>query len=271
MGDMDIDVSKTQNRQNYAPDILAVSVGGGFGTVTMGHHAMAACAMLPRPIAFVPGGVNATWHSLFMGVGTIIVTHSEVNYCGTPTGISYSTPSMGGLAAMVSYAPNMDADQTGSLANASRDGEDYLNAAVTFGSDMGGMSVNVGAAFQTAADDYVDSVTIAASAGMAARPSGSPGTTTVTTRTVSTEAARRMDRWREVLARRHHTGHHLQQPGMRLLRRQSGGNRSGHRCELRYRRRAQRVRRVPRHGDNGERRFRRRDDPDVRRHPRLLT
>ena len=147
MGDMDIDVSKTQNRQNYAPDILAISVGGGFGTVTMGHHAMAACAMLPRPIAFVPGGVNATWHSLFMGVGTINVTHSEVNYCGTPTGISYSTPSMGGLAAMVSYAPNMDADQTGSLANASRDGEDYLNAAVTFGSDMGGMSVNVGAAF----------------------------------------------------------------------------------------------------------------------------
>ena len=164
--DMDIDVSGGQNRQNYAPDILAISVGGGFGTVTMGHHAMAACAMLPRPIAFVPGGVNATWHSLFMGVGTINVTHSEVNYCGTPTGISYSTPSMGGLAAMVSYAPNMDADQTGSLSNASRDGEDYLNAAVTFGSDMGGMSVNVGAAFQTAADDYVDSVTIAASAGM---------------------------------------------------------------------------------------------------------
>jgi hypothetical protein len=166
MGDMDIDISGGQNRQNYAPDILAISVGGGFGTITMGHHAMAACATLPRPIAFVPGGVNATWHSLFMGVGTINVTHSEVNYCGTPTGISYATPSMGGLSAMVSYAPNMDADQTGSLANASRDGEDYLNASVTYGADMGGMSINIGAAFQTAADDYVDSVTIAASAGM---------------------------------------------------------------------------------------------------------
>ncbi|MCY3703435.1 MAG: porin [Rhodospirillales bacterium] len=166
MGDMDIDVSKTQNRQNYAPDILAISVGGGFGTVTMGHHAMAACATLPRPIAFVPGGVNATWYTLFFGVGSNNVTHSEVNYCGTPTGISYSTPSMGGLSAMISYAPNMDADQTGSLSNASSDGEDYLNAAVTFGSDMGGMNINVGAAFQTAADDYVDSVTIAASAGM---------------------------------------------------------------------------------------------------------
>ena len=166
MADMDIDISGGQNRQNYAPDILAVSVGGGFGTITMGHHAMAACAMLPRPIAFVPGGVNATWHSLFMGVSTVNVTHSEVNYCGTPTGISYSTPSMGGLAAMVSFAPNMDADQTGSLGNAGTDGEDYLNAAVTFGSDMGGMNFNIGAAFQTAADDYVDSVTIAASVGM---------------------------------------------------------------------------------------------------------
>ena len=249
--DMDIDVSGGQNRQNYAPDILAISVGGGFGTVTMGHHAMAACAMLPRPIAFVPGGVNATWHSLFMGVGTINVTHSEVNYCGTPTGISYSTPSMGGLAAMVSYAPNMDADQTGSLSNASRDGEDYLNAAVTFGSDMGGMSVNVGAAFQTAADDYVDSVTIAASAGMGGATVGfswyDNGDNTDGTYRSGTTG---LDRWREVLARRHHTGHHLQQPGMRLLRRQSGGNRSGHRRELRYRRRAQRVRRIPRHGDN---------------------
>lgn len=166
MGDMDIDVSGGQNRQNYAPDILALSVGGGFGTVTIGHHAMAACATLPRPIAFVPGGVNATWYTLFFGVGSNNVTQSEVNYCGTPTGISYSTPSMGGLSAMVSYAPNMDADQTGSLANASTAGEDYLNASITYSSDMGGMNINVGAAFQTAADDYVDSITIAASAGM---------------------------------------------------------------------------------------------------------
>ena len=165
MGDMDIDISGGQNRQNYAPDILAVSVGGGFGTVTMGHHAMAACAMLPRPIAFVPGGVNATWHSLFMGVSTVNVTHSEAFYCNTPTGISYATPSMGGLTAMVGYAPNTEADQTGSLANA-EGGENYLNAAATFGSDMGGMNFNIGAAFQTADDDYVDSVTVAASVGM---------------------------------------------------------------------------------------------------------
>jgi len=166
MGEMDIDVTSGQNRQNYAPDILAISVGGGFGTVTMGHHAMAACAMLPRPISYVPGGVNATWHSLFMGTGTVNVTHSEAQYCNTPTGISYSTPSMGGLTAMVGYAPNTNADQTGSLNNAGTDGEDYLNAAVSFGSDMGGMSVTIGAAFQTAADDYIDSLSIAGQVGM---------------------------------------------------------------------------------------------------------
>ena len=166
MGDMDIDVSSGQNRQNYAPDILAISVGGGFGTITMGHHAMAACAMLPRPIAYVPGGVNATWHSLFMGTSTVNVTHSEAQYCNTPTGISYATPSMGGLTAMVGYAPNTNADQTGSLSNAGTDGEDYLNAAVSFSSDMGGMAVTVGGAFQTAADDYIDSVTLAASVSM---------------------------------------------------------------------------------------------------------
>ena len=180
--DMDIDVSGAQNRQNYAPDILAISVGGGFGTVTMGHHAMAACALMPRPIAFVPGGVNATWHSLFMGTKTVNVTHTEVSYCGTPTAISYATPSMGGLTAMVSYAPNTDADQTGSLANASNDGEDYLNTAVAFSSDMGGTSITIGAAYKTAADDYYDSMYLAgtigvggATLGMQWHDNGDPG------------------------------------------------------------------------------------------------
>ena len=78
-----------------------------------------------------------------MGVGTINVTHSVANCCGTSTGISYAASSMGGRSAMISRAPNQDADQTGNMANASRDGEDYLNAAITFGPDMGGMSVNI--------------------------------------------------------------------------------------------------------------------------------
>ena len=64
---------------------------------------------------------------------------------------------------MVGYAPNTSAGQTGSLCNA-EGGEDYLDAAVVFGSDTGGMSINIGAAFQTAAGDHIVSVSIAATA-----------------------------------------------------------------------------------------------------------
>ena len=53
----------------YAPDVLYLSVGGGFGTITAGHHAMAACALMPRIVAMVPGGVNATWYNAFTGLG----------------------------------------------------------------------------------------------------------------------------------------------------------------------------------------------------------
>ena len=63
MGDMDIDVTGFESTTNYAPDILSLSVGGGFGTVSVGAHAPASCAMLPRVIAFVPAGVNFTWYT----------------------------------------------------------------------------------------------------------------------------------------------------------------------------------------------------------------
>ncbi len=156
----------------WAPDVLSISVGGGFGTVTMGHHAMASCAVMPRVIAFVPGGVNTTWYGRFAGIDLENGTFSESNYCGTPTGISYSTPSMGGLSAMVSFAPNKNADQTTALKDAGSDAENYMAAAAKFSSDMGGMSVNLGASFQTAEDDAVDSVAIAATVGMGAATVG---------------------------------------------------------------------------------------------------
>ena len=155
--------------RDYAPDVVFLSVGGGFGTVTMGNHAPAACSMMPRPIALVPGGVNATWHSLFMGTGTANVTHSEHGYCSTPTAISYASPSMGGLSAMVTYAPNTDADQItpiGDAVGGASNAEDYMAVAGKYSTDMGGMSLNLGAAFQTAADDMVDSMTVAATVGM---------------------------------------------------------------------------------------------------------
>ena len=148
---------------NYAPDVLSISVGGGFGTVSVGAHAPASCAMLPRPIAFAPGGVNATWYTLFSGVASMNGTFSETNYCGTSESVSYQTPSMGGISAMVTYAPNMGANQGVTLRNAVGAGsaEDYVSAAAAFSSDMGGMSLNIGGAFQTAADDKVDSQSVA--------------------------------------------------------------------------------------------------------------
>lgn len=149
---------------NYAPDVLSLSVGGGFGTVSIGAHAPANCALLPRPIAFAPGGVNATWYTLFSGINSMNGTFSENNYCGTSESISYATPSMGGISAMVTYAPNSAANQGTTVRNAvaaSGNAEDYVSAAGVFSSDMGGMSLSIGGAFQTAADDKVDSQSVA--------------------------------------------------------------------------------------------------------------
>ena len=156
---------------DYAPSVVFISVGGGFGTVNLGNHAPAACATLPRPIALVPGGVNATWHGAFMGASTSNITHSEYGYCGTPSAISYSTPSMGGLSAMVTYAPNTDSDQIDSIGDATKkatNAEDYMAIAGKFSTNMGGMSINIGAAFQTAADDKIDSVSVAGTVGLGA-------------------------------------------------------------------------------------------------------
>ena len=157
----------------FAPDVLSISVGGGFGTVSLGSHAPASCAMLPRPIAFVPGGVNATWYSLFTNFDYINVVFAETNYCGTSTAVSYATPSFGGASAMVTYAPNMAANQSTGVADAAADAgnkPDYVSVAGSFSSDMGGVSVSIGAAFQTSgtADDgsEIDSQSIAGTVGM---------------------------------------------------------------------------------------------------------
>jgi len=162
------DISYLLNtRYNFAPDILSISVGGGFGTVTAGAAAPAACAIMPRVIAMVPGGVNATWYTLFSALGGYApggnVTFSEANYCGTSESLSYQTPTMGGLSAMVTYAPNMGATQAQGLAAASDAGapEDYFAVAGKFSSEMGGMGVDLGASFQTAKDDRIDSVSVA--------------------------------------------------------------------------------------------------------------
>ena len=157
----------------FAPDILSLSVGGGFGTISVGSHAPASCALLPRPIAFVPGGVNATWYSLFTDFDFMNVVFAESNYCGTPTAISYATPSLGGLSAMITYAPNMGASQTTGVASADDDDgniPDYVSVAGSYSSDIGGMSLSIGGAFQTSGTSRdgseIDSQSIAGTVGM---------------------------------------------------------------------------------------------------------
>lgn len=173
MGDMDIDVTGFESTTNYAPDILSLSVGGGFGTVSVGAHAPASCAMLPRVIAFVPAGVNFTWYTLFTGFDSMNATFAEANYCGTSEAVSYATPSMGGLAAMITYAPNMSANQGTSIKNAdAMDGNkpDYVSVAGNFSSDMGGANISLGAAFQTSGEardgSSIDSQALAGTVGM---------------------------------------------------------------------------------------------------------
>ena len=162
------DISYLLNtRYNFAPDVLSLSVGGGFGTVTVGAAAAAACATMPRVIAMVPGGVNATWYTLFSGVSDLLpggnVTFSESNYCGTSESVSYSTPSMGGLSAMVTFAPNMGSTQAQGLKDADADesAEDYFAVAGKFSGDMGGIGIDIGASFQNAKDDRIESVSVA--------------------------------------------------------------------------------------------------------------
>ena len=173
MADMDIDVTGFESTTNYAPDILSLSVGGGFGTVSVGAHAPASCAMLPRVIAFVPAGVNFTWYTLFTGFDSMNATFAEANYCGTSEAISYATPSMGGLGAMITYAPNMSANQGTSIKNAdAMDGNkpDYVSVAGNFSTDMGGASLSLGAAFQTSGEardgSSIDSQALAGTVGM---------------------------------------------------------------------------------------------------------
>lgn len=164
---------------NYAPDILSLSVGGGFGTVSLGAHAPASCAMLPRPIAFVPGGVNATWYTLFTKFNTMNGVFTESNYCGTSEALSYATPGIGGLSAMITYAPNMEANQGTTVANASKSATnkpDYVAIAGTFNSDMGGMNLSIGASYQTSGDDMrggkIDAQAVAGTVGFGAATVG---------------------------------------------------------------------------------------------------
>ena len=139
----------------YDPGVSYVSVGGGFGTVTMGHHAPAVHATLPFPYFGVDTPI---WvhYTLFTGLPVVNSTFAWHAFGSAPASITYATPTMGGLTARVTYAPNFGADPSTSVR---ADGpEDYMAAAAAYEVDMGGAIISLGAGMQTAADDAVDSM-----------------------------------------------------------------------------------------------------------------
>ncbi len=168
-------------RYNFAPDVLFVSVADGFGTVSLGSHAMASCATLPRPLNFA--GVDSTWYTKFSGVGIKNVTFAEANYCGTPTAISYATPKVGGFKVMATYAPHSAATQAKNILDGTvlkddgsnkesvdKNMRDLMAVAASYSSSMGGMDINLGASYQTsdanAMGKEIDSIAAAGTIGM---------------------------------------------------------------------------------------------------------
>ena len=140
---------------DYAPDVLFVSVGGGFGTISAGAHAGASCSMLPRPLAFTRT-MNWADYLAFSPLAISNTVHfQEQNYCNTDESVSYATPTMGGFSAMVTFVPNTSATQTQGLKDAAEDEdafENRIDAAASWSSSMGGADINLGGGFQTSSD-----------------------------------------------------------------------------------------------------------------------
>ena len=155
--------SRDGGQRPWAPDTLFISAGSGFGTVTFGSHAMALCSLHARAYALVPGG----WWAGYAGVGFGAQGggyFAEDAGCVVPTAISYASPSMGGLSAMVSFAPSYDAHQWTNRAGAETDStaptpsaEDALEAMVRYAANMGVADIAVSAGLQTAKDNALDS------------------------------------------------------------------------------------------------------------------
>ena len=164
--------SRDGTERPWAPDTMFLSAGGGFGTVTMGSHAMAVCSLHVRAYALVPSG----WWGGHAGVGFGANgggRFAEDHGCLVPTAVSYATPTMGGLSAMVSLAPSMDShqwrnrdaatiggvtvDADGDVVPAnSGNAENALEAAVRYAANMGAADIAVSLGIQTADDDVMD-------------------------------------------------------------------------------------------------------------------
>ena len=165
-GRLAIFVSDDANRF-YNPGESFVTIGGGFGTIALGNHVTAVHATLPFPL-LTPDSPHWGHHGMFAALGLDNGPGLWPFFGITPNGITYSTPTMGGLVARVTYAPHTEANQSNQITDAVDDednAENYMAAAVSYSGSMGGMDIGLGVGMQTAEDDMVDSIAATATLG----------------------------------------------------------------------------------------------------------
>ena len=162
--------------RSYNPGESFVTIGGGFGTIALGNHVSAVHATLPFPL-LTPDSPHWAHHTMFASVSLDNFSGLWPVFGVTPSGITYSTPTMGGLVARVTYAPHSGANQSNQIANIldpdhddydEDNAENYMAAAVSYSGNMGGMDIALGVGMQTAEDDMVDSIAATGSLGMGA-------------------------------------------------------------------------------------------------------
>ncbi len=154
--------------RSYNPGESFVTIGGGFGTIALGNHVTAVHATLPFPI-LTPDSPHWGHQGMFAGLSPANGPGLWPFFGVTPNGISYSTPTMGGLVAMVTFAPHSQANQSNQITDAVKDednAEDYMAAAIKYSANMGGVDIAFGVGMQTAEDDMVDSVAATGTLGV---------------------------------------------------------------------------------------------------------
>ena len=157
----------------YNPGESFVTIGGGFGTIALGNHVTAVHATVPFPI-LTPDSPHWGHQGMFSGLSPSNGPGLWPFFGITPNGISYSTPTMGGLVAMVTFAPHADASQNNQIKDVVKadykadniDADDYMAAAIKYSGNMGGMDIALGVGMQTAEDDMVDSIVASGTLGV---------------------------------------------------------------------------------------------------------
>lgn len=146
--------------RSYNPGESFVTIGGGFGTIALGNHVTAVHGTLPFPL-LTPDSPHWAHHLMFSALAPANFNGLWPFFGATPNGISYSTPTMGGLVAMATFVPHSQANQSNQITDAVADAdnaENYMAAAIKYSGNMGGMDIALGVGMQTAEDDMVDSI-----------------------------------------------------------------------------------------------------------------